>query len=50
MKAAARDLEFEKAAALRDQLLEVRRTIALQTDSVKSGPGDGWIGELAGVE
>jgi excinuclease ABC subunit B len=30
MKTAARDLEFEKAAALRDQVIELRRTLALE--------------------
>jgi excinuclease ABC subunit B len=30
MKQAAKDLEFEKAAALRDQLIELRRTMALE--------------------
>ena len=32
MKTAARDLEFEKAAALRDQIVELRRTLALEQD------------------
>lgn len=30
MKAASRDLEFEKAAALRDQILDLRRTMAFE--------------------
>jgi excinuclease ABC subunit B len=30
MKQAARDLEFEKAAALRDQIVELRKTMALE--------------------
>ena len=30
MKQAAKDLEFEKAAALRDQVIELRRTLALE--------------------
>jgi excinuclease ABC subunit B len=30
MKAAAHDLEFEKAAGLRDQIVELRRTLALE--------------------
>jgi len=30
MKQAAKDLEFEKAAALRDQVIELRRTMALE--------------------
>ncbi|MBK9714857.1 MAG: excinuclease ABC subunit UvrB [Kouleothrix sp.] len=30
MKTAARDLEFEKAASLRDQVIELRRTLALE--------------------
>jgi excinuclease ABC subunit B len=32
MKAAAKDLEFEKAAALRDQVLELRRIMVLKAD------------------
>ena len=32
MKAATRDLEFEKAAALRDQILDIRRTLALEEE------------------
>ncbi|MEM8531056.1 MAG: excinuclease ABC subunit UvrB [Chloroflexota bacterium] len=32
MKTAARDLEFEKAAALRDQVVELRRTLAMEAD------------------
>jgi len=34
MKQAAKDLEFEKAAALRDQVIELRRTMALEGDTV----------------
>ncbi len=34
MKTAARDLEFEKAAALRDQVIELRRTLALEEETV----------------
>jgi len=34
MKTAARDLEFEKAAALRDQVIELRRTLALEEEPV----------------
>ena len=30
MKQAAKDLEFEKAASLRDQVIELRRTLALE--------------------
>jgi excinuclease ABC subunit B len=33
MKQAARDLEFEKAAALRDQVLELRKTLALEQEA-----------------
>ena len=33
MKTAARDLEFEKAAALRDQVIELRRTLALEEET-----------------
>jgi excinuclease ABC subunit B len=32
MKQAAKDLEFEKAAALRDQVVELRRTLALEEE------------------
>ncbi len=31
MKQAAKDLEFEKAASLRDQVIELRKTLALET-------------------
>ncbi|MFL5800670.1 MAG: excinuclease ABC subunit UvrB [Roseiflexaceae bacterium] len=34
MKQAAKDLEFEKAAALRDQVIELRRTLALEEEVV----------------
>ena len=34
MKQAAKDLEFEKAAALRDQVIELRRTMALEGELV----------------
>ncbi|NOK63570.1 MAG: excinuclease ABC subunit UvrB [Chloroflexi bacterium AL-W] len=33
MKTAARDLEFEKAAALRDQVVELRRTLAMASET-----------------
>jgi Excinuclease ABC subunit B len=33
MKQAAKDLAFEKAAALRDQIVELRRTLALEEES-----------------
>jgi excinuclease ABC subunit B len=33
MKAAAKNLEFEKAAALRDQMIELKRTMALKSDN-----------------
>ncbi|HRC77618.1 MAG TPA: helicase-related protein, partial [Kouleothrix sp.] len=33
MKQAAKDLEFEKAAALRDQVIELRRTLALEEET-----------------
>ena len=43
MKAAAKDLEFEKAAALRDQVIELRRVMVLKEDLPKEalpvGPG-----------
>jgi excinuclease ABC subunit B len=35
MKQAAKDLEFEKAAALRDQVIELRRTLALEEETVR---------------
>ncbi len=35
MKAASKNLEFEKAAMLRDQVIELRRTLALEdTDAL----------------
>jgi excinuclease ABC subunit B len=36
MKNASRDLEFEKAAALRDQILDLRRTMALEEEFAPS--------------
>ena len=33
MKQAAKDLEFEKAAALRDQLLDLRKALVLDEDA-----------------
>ncbi|MFZ9830386.1 MAG: helicase-related protein, partial [Ilumatobacteraceae bacterium] len=36
MKNASRDLEFEKAAALRDQILDLRRTMALEEELAPS--------------
>ncbi len=41
MKQAARDLEFEKAAGLRDQILELRRTLALEQEVDRGSPGVG---------
>jgi excinuclease ABC subunit B len=35
MKQAARDLEFENAAALRDQIVELRRTLALEDEAAE---------------
>ena len=35
MKQAAKDLEFEKAAALRDQVIELRRTLALEEETIR---------------
>jgi excinuclease ABC subunit B len=37
MKQAAKDLEFEKAAALRDQVIELRRTLALTEEITPAG-------------
>jgi excinuclease ABC subunit B len=31
MKQAAKDLQFEKAASLRDQIVELRKTLALDS-------------------
>jgi excinuclease ABC subunit B len=42
MKTAARDLEFEKAAALRDQIIELRRVMVLKQEKPElaaAGPG-----------
>jgi excinuclease ABC subunit B len=41
MKQAARDLEFEKAAALRDEIVELRRTLALEQEVDRGSPGLG---------
>lgn len=38
MKQAARDLEFEKAAALRDQVVELRKTLALTEEAPEPVP------------
>ena len=52
MKAAATDLEFEKAAALRDQIIELRRDLQLQDNRPvweQLRPGcttSKWIAEL----
>jgi excinuclease ABC subunit B len=35
MKAAAKSLEFEKAAMLRDQVIELRRALVSDTESIK---------------
>jgi excinuclease ABC subunit B len=39
MKAAAKNLEFEKAAALRDQLMEIRRLMVLKEDPKAADAG-----------
>src|SRR5258708_32506159 len=39
MKTAAKDLEFEKAAALRDQIIELRRVMALKQEPIAVGDG-----------
>lgn len=39
MKAAAKDLEFEKAATLRDQIVELRRVMALKQNPVMADDG-----------
>ncbi len=39
MKAAAKDLEFEKAAAFRDQMVELRRVMALKEEPIAVGDG-----------
>ncbi len=39
MKAAARNLEFEKAAGLRDQIVELRRVILLKDEPLGTGEG-----------
>ena len=39
MKAAAKDLEFEKAAALRDQLIDLRRLMELKKDPKAADQG-----------
>jgi excinuclease ABC subunit B len=39
MKQAAKDLEFEKAAALRDQIIELRGVMALKREPIAVGDG-----------
>jgi excinuclease ABC subunit B len=39
MRTAAKDLEFEKAAALRDQIIELRRIMALKQEPIAVGDG-----------
>ncbi|HLY29043.1 MAG TPA: helicase-related protein, partial [Aggregatilineales bacterium] len=41
MKQAAKDLEFEKAAALRDQIVELRRVVVLRQVPVPANAGPG---------
>jgi len=51
MKTAARELEFEKAAALRDQLLEVKRASTLKAEGNTSGRnGHGYVEEFNPLE
>jgi excinuclease ABC subunit B len=50
MKAASKDLQFEKAALLRDQVIELRRTLALEDttallESVNERPGRNGLSE-----
>ena len=52
MKTAAKDLEFEKAAMLRDQVVELRRTLALEDtgallESLNERPSNGATRESA---
>jgi excinuclease UvrABC nuclease subunit len=46
MKAAAKALEFEKAAVLRDQLLELRQVMALKEPDLLD-PSFGLVGQSA---
>ena len=39
MKAAAKELEFERAAALRDEIQQIRLRVLEQDASVTVGPG-----------
>jgi excinuclease ABC subunit B len=48
MRTAAKDLEFEKAAALRDQIVELRRVMVLKQEPIAAG--NGIIGVDAEVE
>ena len=55
MKTAARELEFEKAAALRDQLLEVKRASTLKAElngnaNGRNGSGRGYVEDFAALE
>ncbi len=45
MKQAAKDLEFEKAAALRDQIVELRRVVVLRQVPVPANAGPGLFDE-----
>ena len=44
MKAAAKNLEFEKAAQLRDQVIELRKSLVSDQDSIKE------LAAVAGIE
>ena len=48
MKQAAQDLEFEKAAALRDQVLDLRRAMALDADAHVAEKGERAVAAVAG--
>jgi excinuclease ABC subunit B len=47
MKKAARDLEFEKAALLRDQVVDLRKVLVYQGDSDSIDPEPGKTADLA---
>ena len=50
MKGAARDFEFEKAAALRDQVIDLRKVIVLDDDARIAQQGERVVAAGTGIE